>query len=348
MKKILLALAVLTGAVTAVFGVQVNNVVASVGKYAITGYDIKKMNDFLQINSGIKKSDINAAFAELIFSYSLIYLSDNEDQIVVRDQEWKNYIDSVTNQQSSGSAQQFYKEYIDQIQLQFKKNQIIRSILSYDQDLKMRISEEIPEKEMRSYYNKNRKSLIEPPYMDAIVLGILQPKTGSLDELEKFDKNLLAVAEALKKTDDAGAVISKYRMQFAFETFSGRTGMKSIYDLMKSGYPTEALGIGLSQNPIQGPKGMVNMKKGTVYGPMPMVLQSTGKATYLIVKLINRQFEKSMNFETAKPYIERKLREDKANNVFKQYVIGKIINNDITVNMLDKKYEGAYNEFVRR
>lgn len=349
MYKFILTLALLIGTVCAGFGAVVNNVVASVGKYAITAYDIRKMNDFLQITTGIKKSDINAAFTELLFSYSLIYLSDNEEQIVVRDQETKNYVDSLTNQQAgAGPNLQYYKDYLEQFKMQYRKNQIIRSILSYDQALKMKISEEIPESQIRSFFNKNRKSLIEPASLDAIVLGVLQPKTGSLDELEKFDKNLMAVAEALKKTDDVNAVMTRFRPQFAFENYSGRTGMKNIFALMRAGYPNEMLGIGLSQNPIPGPKGNVVMKKGSVYGPMPMVLQGNGKATYLIVKLINRQLERSMSYETAKPMIEQKIREDKVGDIFKKYVIEKINSGDITVNMLDKNFEGAYNEFVRR
>ena len=344
MNKVIVAIALLIGTFSAGFGALVNNIVASVGNYAITVYDIKKMNEFLQITSGMK-SDQNNAFRELLYDYGLIFLSDNEDQILVRDQELRNYVDSVTNQQTGN---QFYREYLEQVKMQYKKNQIIRSILSYDQAMKIKISEEIPEAKMRLFYNKNRSSLIEPPSLDVIVLGVLQPKTGSLDELDRFDRNLAAVAEALKKTDDVNAVMSKFRMQFAFESFSGRTGMKNVYELVKAGFPQEALGIGLSKNDIQGPKGMVRIGKGVVYGPMPMVLQSTGKPTYLIVKVINRQFERSMNFETAKPYIERKIRDDMANEAFKQYIIDKIASGDITVNILDKNFEGAYNEFVRR
>lgn len=347
MKKLFLLAAVMALTAASGYGAVLNSVVASVGKYAITSYDIRKMNEFMQMNSGIRKTDLNAAFNELVFSYSLLYLSDNDEQIVVREQELNNYINSLTNQQS-GAVPEFYRENIDLISLQYRKNQVIRSILSYDQGLKVKMNEEIPEAEMKDFYYKNQKSLTEPPAMDAIVIGVLQPKTGSLDQLESFENSLKKVVETLKSTDDANAVMAKFRPQFNFEAFSGRTGMKNVYELMKAGYPNEMLAIGLSTSPIQGPGGTVTMRKGMVYGPQSIALQSTGKATYMIVKLINRQMEKRMTFEAAKPLIDRKLRDDRVNNLFKQYVIEKINGGDVTVNLLDKNYEGAYNEFVRR
>jgi hypothetical protein len=348
MKKFLLPILTVLIFAAQGHGVVLNSVVASVGKYAITTYDIKKMNEFIQMNSGIKKSDLNAAFSELVFSYSLVYLSDNDEQIVVREQELKNYVDSITNQQGGGSAPEFYRDNIDLIKLQYRKNQIIRSILSYDQDMKVKMNEEIPEAEMKAFYYKNQKALVEPPNLDVIVFGVVQPKTGGLDELDRFEKSLGAVADALRKSDDAAAIMGKFRSQFNFEGFSGRTGSKNIYDLVRAGYPNEVLGIGLASEPIRGPQGLVTMKKGTVFGPITIVLQGSGKATYLIVKLMNRQMERKMTFEAARPLIDRKLREDRVNNMFKQYVIDKINSGDITVNMLDKNYEGAYNEFVRR
>lgn len=326
----------------------VNSIAASVGRYAITAHDIRRMNDFLQINTGVKKSDLKAAFHELIYAYGLIDLADQNENIMISEIELNSYLESLTNQQSAGDARAFYRDYLDLIRINYKKNQVIRSILSFNNDLKFKIGEDIPEKKMRDFYNKNRASLIEPPSIDVAVIGVSQPATSSLDELERFEKSLDTLIVELRKTNDVQAVLNKAGGRFSVTPFSGRTGMKNVYELIRSGLPNEVLGIALASQPIRGPKGMVTMRKGTVYGPAPIVLQGSERATYLIVKLIDRKMESRMTFEAARPIIERKLREDRVNEIFRQFVTEQIASGEITVSLLDKNYEGAYNEFVRR
>ncbi len=334
------------------YGKTVFSMAASIGKYAITSYDIDRMNDFLLASSGRTNDDTNAAFKELLLSYGLIYLADKDEKIMIQQQEIDNYINSITNVTNSDDPtavyrQKIFNDYPDQFKLQIQRSQVVRALIFYYPDIKAKANEEVTEKEMRDFYEKNTNSLILPPMVDLIVVSAQQPFNLSLDELGNFEKALSNITETLKKSDDIDSLLSRYK-NINFESYSGRTGLKQPYDLLRSGYPEEVLNIAFMEKIQINPKNIIIMKNGTVFGPQLVPFRKSAKNFFLIIKLIERDLPQVASFEKVRPLIEGKLKEDKAANFFHQYVTDKMKKGDIPVNIVNTNYQGAYDEFIRR
>jgi hypothetical protein len=349
MKKFALIIFLAFGLVP-IYAAVINSISANVGNYAITGYDIQKEKEFQAIG-GAGKGDVNSAFKELVISYGLIYLADKSDKLKIREQEVDSYIVSFTNfTNANDPAAQFRTkligEYSQEYRLRMKKEQVIRMLLFYDQDFKAKVNQEIPEKEKRAFYQKNRQSLVDTPKVDLIVVGVVQPKNMSLDELSSFEGTLASIADQLKGSDDINSILKKKSLNV--EPYSGRSGFKDVYELMRAGYPEEAMGIALKDS-IPSSKGNITIKKGSAFFyPQPIPLRASGKPTYLIIKVIDRKNAVPMTFEKANYLIENRLKEEKIMAEVENYVAAKINKGELTVNIVDKNYEGALNELIRR
>jgi hypothetical protein len=340
---------ILLGLFTASYGITMNTIAANVGKYPITSYDIKKMAELLQASGTAKTYDTGKAFRDLLLINALMYMKDQNEQIKLREKDYLNYLESLTNTKNGDSkGLQLYQNYGDYVKMQFEKNQIIRSIVTVDQNINKRINEEVPEKDIKDFYNKNRVQMMEPPSVDIIAFVVPQPANLGLDELDAFEKSLNGIAASLKKSDDAEAVAKKYK-DIKFESYSGRSGMKNIYDLFRVGYPQEVIGVALSTNVLKSSKGEIYIKNGTVLGPEPIQFRDLpGKTYYLIFKLINRQMSKSLTLEKATPLIERKLKEERVEKIIESYIAEQMLKNEIPVTVIDNNFEGVYDEFIRR
>ncbi len=329
-------------------GLVVNSIIANVGKYSITKYDLQKMDEFLRIN-GVT----NGAFQELLSTYSMFTLVENDEKIIFKEKEVDTYISAITNAKSTNDPSiktrlKIYQEFPDQFRMQVKKSQIIRSMAFYKEEIKNKSDEEIPNKDLNDFYKKNKKYFTEPPVLDLYIVSVPQPKDLNLSQLENFEKNLMVLADALKKSDDITPLLNNYRKIINPEPYSGRTGTKSVYELYNSGYPEELLSISLMTN-IPNAKVPIKIKNGTVLGPEVINFRnSPDKMHYLILKIISRKPVHQSTFEEARPLLENLLKEERIKKIIQQYIIDKINNGEISISIIDKSYEGAYDEYIRR
>ncbi len=333
------------------YGKAVYSIAASIGNYAITSYDIKLMSDFDKENTGKLNNDTNFAFKELISIYSLFYLSDNNKKIILQPQELENIINSVTNITNSKDPgveirRKLFQDFPDQYRAQIKKQQIVRAMMYYDQEVKEKVNADIPENDSREYYTKNSNAMIDPAMIDIIVIAAVQPTNLSLNNLEKFENTFTEISTLLKSTNDIDSILLKYK-NVKFESYSGRTGLKSVYDLYYMGYPEEVIGISTMEKIQLNTLSSITMTNGVVFGPQVVPLKKNGKNTILIIKLIDRQPPKTISFEKARPLIENKLKDDRIQEIFHKLIIEKITKGEIPVKIQDNNYKGAYDEFIR-
>lgn len=334
------------------FAELVNWVVAKVGSYTITYYDLKRMESFLKL-SGDPNSDEKAAFKELLFTYSLFAMAEKDAKLRIQSQELDKYIAMLTNvtnaQDIAGQYRnKLYKEYPQEFVLQLKKNQMIRGLVFYDEGLKAQASKEPTENEKRAYYEENKKMFMKPPLLDIIVFAAMPPTSLTLDQLEAFEKNFAGIAERLRESDDVDAIFRDYNY-INFEPYSGRTGYKSAYDLLKTGmYPEEVLGIPF-QDSIPLPTGTITVKEGKViHFPQPIPLRSKKKSVYLVIKVLKRDALTAIPYEDVKNDLGLRLKDMKIMQAIQDYVVKKAKKGDIRLNLLDNNYSGDFNAFVGR
>jgi len=353
MKICLISILLFICSFSSLYSAKVNNVIVTIGNNAITSFDLSKTRDFYQVTGSDTSKDPNFAFKDLLFTYSLLYLSTKDSQLNIKQEEIDKFVDSITNIQNTKdniaeNRLKVYQMFPDQFKLLNKKNQIIRGMMFYYEDLKAKANEAVADNLVKDFYNKNknRPPIMETPMLDFIVVAVVAPDNLGLSETEKFEENLKNIANQLKKSDDIDAILSQYKF-IHFESYTGRCGYKPTDALYQLGYPQEALSIALMDT-IKLQTGPFIMKEGSVFGPQAIVMQKTNKKTYLMVKLISRQPAKIRTLENAKPDIENILKQDRMYQIFQDYVVNKIKNGEINVILVDKNYEGAYNEFIRR
>jgi len=353
MRYILLSIVLFLG-LSLTYGIVVNSIVATVGQYAITKQDVERMRDFIkESNPQSKTNDLNSALKELLLSYSIItYVENNSNKIIYRQREMDNYLNTLTNNpndSSSKSRLKLYNDYPEEFLLQIKKMQMIRSILFYDEFLKEKVESQVDTNEMLEYYKKNKQYFLEPPKVDIIFISTPQPNNFTLDQMEELEKNLTSIANYLKKSDDVTNVMNKYQKIIPFSPLSGRTGLRQAYELYNEGYPEEILMLSLSTEPLPAGKDRtIRIKNGVVVGPELIKFRSNGQMNYVIFKLISRQLKQQMPFEKSIPFIENLLKEKRTSEVIQQALVEKINRGEITINIVDKSYIGAYDEFLRR
>ncbi len=327
----------------------VNSIVANVGQYSISKLDIQKMSEFLQISKST-----NNAMIELIMAYSVFTSIENDDQIVFRDNEVDSIVKTLTNTNNTSDSmakarQQLYHDYPDEYKLELKKNQIIRSLAYYKPDIKSSVDETISEKDMTNFYLKNKKYFINAPLLDMYIISVPQPADVTLDKLDEIEQALAVLTNALKKSDDVTPLLEKYKNLLKPEPYSGRTGFKPINEIYNAGCPEELINIALMQSiPMRSAPPLI-VKNGTIIGYEKYLFKnSPNKIHYFIIKLINRKSETQSSFEDSRAAIENILKEDKLRTAIQKFIINKINHGEITVNIIDKSYEGVYDEFLRR
>ncbi len=330
-------------------------IIASVGNNAITSYDVKNMEKFMKVYTGNATNVKIEPFKELLLIYSLEQIVSDNKKIILPKDEIDKMIEKMTNLTEEEKTNnmlieraKIVNEYPDELRLFLKKSQIIRTLLSVELKLREKANEKINESEISNFYNQHKSSLIEPPEIDIVLIICEQPNTSSLEELEKFEKALEEIASKLKKSNDVSALLEKYKKTIKFEPFSGRTGLKPVYELFQAGYPEEMLAFSLSTNPIPTQKGKMVVKPGFVLGPEKTQFRNYSKPVYFIYKLIDRKIGKPTNLEKVRNLIEAQLKEQKINEAIKEYIIEKINRKELNITIYDENYKGEYNEFLRR
>ena len=349
-KKILLIPLLLIAGAQMYAGV-INSIAANVGNYAVTEYDVDKMHDFLTVSSGGRGETNFSAFQELLTIYSLNYIVDSDKRMVVPKGEVEKFIDNVTNITNTDDPAamyrlKLYQEFPEQYKLQFRKNQIMRLLMYYRPELKQKSEEEVSEKESRDIYEKNKKMFLEPPELDIVAIVVQQPKNLSLDDLDAFEKAMNTIAEALKKNDDVSALLEKNKKMLNPEKYSGRTGLKSVMDILKDGVPEELIGISLTTNALPTPKGKLYINPGTVLGPETTKFRSSDKVFYFILKVISRKQVSISPFEKVRPMIDYQLKDKKMNEMIHQFITDKIRKGVIRVSIINPAYQNELDKYM--
>ncbi len=329
--------------------VIVDSIVANVGKYSISKYDLQRMGEFLQISKST-----NNAFIELLSSYALFTAVETDPEIIYRNNEVDNFITSLTNSTNSNDPsfkmrQQLFHDYPGEYTIEIKRNTMTRSLGFYKTNFKAMSDQPIPDNELKDFYAKNKKYFTDPPKLDMIVVSLPQPPEADLDTLAKIENILTAITNSLYRTDDINPVLDKYRKIINFEPYSGRTGLKDVYEIFRSGCPEELINIALMKSIPQRSSPPIIVKNGTIIGYEKYIFKnSPNKVHYFIVKLISRKMEQQSTFEEAKPSIINLLKDEKLLSLIQKYVTDKIIRGEIPVDIVDKSYEGVYDEYLRR
>jgi len=352
MKKFIILMIILFAGVNG-YAKLWNWVVANIGTYAITDYDVKKMNSFLMASGEIKTNDLDQAFKNILVIYSLQSIIDNDAKVKMTDKEIDDYIKALTNiTNNEDPAAEYrlklYQEFPDQYKLAIKKDQLVRTISYYNEELKTNSGLKVSENEIKNFYESNKPRFMDLPYLDFIVFAFERPKNLGLDELEGFETALSNMSELLKRSDDAVQIMAKYKNQVKFESYSGRSGLKPFNELITNNYPEEVLSISAMEKLTLPPKTVIIMTNGTVFGPQLVPIRKANKTVYIVLKIIEKKAAQPVSYDKVKEMIERKLRGDKLDGAIESFVKGKIIKREVTISVLDKSYEGVYNEFLRR
>ncbi|MCX7821063.1 MAG: hypothetical protein N2258_05240 [Brevinematales bacterium] len=353
MLKNLLFLVLLVGSIS--YAEPFNKVVASVGDFAITSYDVESMRKFMQVYSGNATNAKIEPFKELLYIYSLEQIVKDNKKIILPKDEIDKMIDKMTNLTKEDKTNQMLVErakivdqFPEELRLYLRKSQIIRTLLSVDTRLRDKANEKIDEKEITNFYNEHKSSLIEPPSIDIVLVVCEQPSAASLDELERFEKTLEEIAKRLQKSNDISDLLEKNKKFIKFEPYSGRTGLKSVYELFQAGYPEEMLAFALTTTPIPTAKGKLVVKPGFVLGPEKTKFKNSNKIIYFIFKLVDRKVGANVPLEKVRNLIEAQLKEQKIMDSVKGYILDKINRKELEIVIYDEKYKGEYNEFLRR
>ncbi|MGC8764779.1 MAG: hypothetical protein ACP5QT_02705 [Brevinematia bacterium] len=348
----LIFVALLFYSVGNLFSLPVNRVVAVVGDFPITSYDIEMMEKFMRAASSNPSNKVEP-FKELLFVYSLEQIVKDNKKIILPKDEIDKMIENMTNTEDMTNEMllqraKLINDFADEMRLQLKKGQMTRALIFYDTRLKEKANQKIDEAEISNFYRENQKAFYEHPKIDIVLVVCKKPENLSLEELERFEKALDEIALRLKKSDDISDLLLKYKKILNYESYSGRTGLRFVFDLYQQGYPEELLAFSLTTKPIPTPKGNLIVKPGFLIGPEKTRFRNSEKDYYFILKLIDRELEKPIPLEKVRAVIEAQLREKKVYEVMRNYIIEKIEKNELNIVLYDDKLQGEYNEFIRR
>lgn len=332
----------------------INWVVAKVGNYTITYYDLKRMNVFEKLSSGMNKSiDLNKTFEELLFTYSILNLQDLDEKIKVSSKEIDNYINTITNTSLNNDSSSEYRlklfnQYPDLFKLQIQKNQVIRNLLFYNNKIKEEASKEITPLEITNFY-ENNKNNFEVPTVNALLIAFEQNKNLTLTEMEEVEKVINEVYKTTITTNNFEFIKTKYSDKITFEPYSGLLNNLNIYELQEKGIPDEIIYYFLINDKIPNYDGtLTEVKPNLTIGPRVVPSKKYNKNIYVIVKYFDNPKSQPIPLEKIIDKLDYMIKEDKINNTVKKYITEKIKKEEIIVNIIDKNFEGVYNEILRR
>lgn len=350
MRRHLLVFFLLLAVIAPVSAVVLNSVAAKIGDYTITTYDLQRMEAFIKASTGAQATNTSRqAFEDLLFIYGLksIQAQATNGQIKIKEKDWGTYVNQLTNEKASQQSIEFYRDYSHELRLAFEKMQLIQAIARFDATLGEKLSAQPTEQEIKDFYQKNKKQMVDYPQLDLIYMLVPMPNNLSLDELTQFEKNLQAIGAALKKNDNLDEILAKYP-GIKPEFFSGKTGLKPYFELIQQNIPQFIINIGLQPKPIQTSKGMLTVRSGTVVGPEPIKLPENSKSYYFIMKVVTRVDARQLTLEESRAKISRVLQEQQFETIFNTYLSEKMRQGEIPVSIISKEYQGVYDEFIRR
>lgn len=330
----------------------VNWIVARVGDYSITEYDINRMLEF-ETMTGNYEATKESVLEGLMVDYALLTMAEDSDLYAISDDDIDLFLGSITNITNTNDFTAQYRltlfqNYPDQYCIQIEVEQIMSALLFYEDDLKEQASEDIPEEDIKLFYDENQTLFADAPTLDIIVFAAEQPDYDTLSALEAFETAWANIAIKLETSDDADALMKKYNW-IDFTDYTGRTGDRYAYELLDEGYPEEILNIPFMDSIPTSYGDEIEVNIGDVINfPYPVPLSESGEMTYLIIKVIDRELNGVMDYDEAKPYIESKLEQEQIDEVIANYVVELIEDDEIEIEIIDEDRIGVYDELVRR
>ncbi len=346
MKKLILLLFAITATASAA---TVNQIVASVGKIAITSYDVQQLRDFDQKVTG-KRPSANDALERLISMAALLSLSENNPDYYMDEIELRKTINSITNNPTDPTTEQrkkIYEEHSEIYRMAIRADKVKRGMMYLDLQVKQKLGDSIPAKESRDFYNKNKAAFKDSPFpkFDLIIFAVESDPKWSLSELADVETQMEEIAKCLDKSSDFNAIRRKFP-KLRLTRYSGKTGLfgPDVLILQKR-IPEEVLGISLEKSIQLGPVSIPIIKNKGIYIPSPIPLQSTGAPTYLTLKILRIDEPKQLTYEEALPQIEEILRMQKAEVAINDAIKERIKSGQITLNSLSKGYDSVFRKF---
>jgi hypothetical protein len=336
-------------------GVPVNWVILTIGNNSLTLNDLERFYEF-EKTSGDPKATMESAFDELLFLYGLKGIAEKNPNIKLQSdpQLVLGAITNLTNTEAQQIRLKLYNEFPDQFILLMEKEQIIDNLFFYEENLKTNMNIEISEEQRKQYFDKNKDKFIAPAKLDFIVFAA-HPVDDTLAQLSMFENNMKAIAAYLSKSDKADYIFNKYK-SMNFTPYSGHSGLKYAYELVKDGkYPMEILGVAFEEKIQITATETIKIKEGKAfYIPQPIKLKNTKNPVYIVMKIIKREKDKPMTYDEVKAMkdpngqsqIDLILKSEYRMKMLRNYVIKKIKTGQILVTLFDQNYLKQYNTFI--
>lgn len=331
------------------YSAVVNQVIVSVGDIAITSFDIQKMRDFDAVISQ-KKPSAKEALEKLISMASLLVIAEDYPEYYMDEAELRKAINNITNVSSdptSGQRKKLYEEYSSLYRMTLRAEKVKGRLMYSDIKIKNVVTQPIPLKESQSFYNKNKNQFKDSPFpkFDLIIFAVESSPRWSLDELSKVEEKMAQLALDLDTSDDFKALKKKYS-SLSFTQYSGRTDLfaPDVLILQKK-IPDEILGIALQPSISFGPTTIPIKKNKGIYIPQPIPFRSTGKSTYLTMKIKNVVQPSQLTFDEALPRVEEIIKYQRAAKAIEKTIKERISEGQITLTPIDNTYNSVFKKF---
>lgn len=343
-----------------------NQVIAQVGQYSITGYDLSQTLLFEQ-TMGKTNLTKKKVFEDILMTYGIFDLAAQNEKYQVSDADINKTIESLTNANDKESEsvvrerQQIYSKFPEALRMQIKKNRIMQTLFFYDEDLKAKVNEAPSEESMKKFYKQNSRLFMKLPKIDIAVFVVKKKESWSFDYLEKVEGAMRKIASLLKKGVSAEKIIKKYSW-LHFESYSGRSGLKDLRELNTEKYPQELILLPLQKTMLlpemknikgvptfTGKQVKQKVKPGFVfYIGQPMPLRGKKGLYYVALKVMQRVEPDVLPYKAVKDKIMAELKNQNAVDILKEKIKEEFQKKEIFVSILDPSYQGVYDEFIRR
>ncbi len=327
----------------------VNQLIVSVGNIAITSFDIQQMRDFEAAIMN-KRPSANEALEKLISMSALLIVAENYSEYYMDEAELRKNINNLTNNSSDPNSKQrkeIYEKYSEMYRMAIRSDKVKRGMMYSDIRVKETINKPISPTEARTFYNQNKSMFMDSPFpkFDVIVFAVESNPRWSLSELSTVEENMQLLAKDLDNSSDFNALRRKYP-SLKFTSYSGRTGLfaPDILILQKK-IPDEVLGIA-SQTSLNLGMTTINISKNKgIFIPQPIPFRSTGKPTYLTMKIMEIIQPSQLSLEEAMPRVEEGIKYQRAEKAIEDSIKRRISEGEITLTPSGNSYSSVLNKF---
>ncbi|MGL4393798.1 MAG: hypothetical protein ACRCS8_01025 [Brevinema sp.] len=326
-----------------------NKIVTIVGDIAITTYDIDQMRGFEKLTTGSSMTS-SAALTRLINMASLLTLAQSYPDYAMSEVELRKSINTLTNT-SDGSAKQrieVLNKYESIYRMYLRADKVKKNLIGGNLQIRTAMNENLSENQMKAFYNQNKANFKDSPYpkLDLIVFGVEISPKWTLSDLENVESELARLAKTLDSSNNVSRIRRDFGKSLRFTAYSGRTELLSPEVLiLQKKLPEEVIGIALRDEIPLGPNPIKIQRNKGIYIPQPIPMQSTGKPTYIVLKVLNIEQPQQLSFEDAKPRIEEILRYQKGEAAIDQMIKDRINQGQITLTPIDSSFNKVFRTF---